>query len=200
MTSTCWSTSTQTLKVTRIGSHVSGESDGTARSRRWWLSHLSGDESSGHAAEPSASPGFALNLWLFAARHRDGGQVCRFSWCRPSFPVCVSSTKLVARIPGILGGAIHFLGEQAPLLASSRDITSMRLAFMEPNPQLQYVKEQVDYEIGLYTRRKHFNRQAAFAFTVVPATLAALATVSIGASEKLGNTWLPILAMVATGI
>src|SRR5262245_43114716 len=43
MTSTCWSTSTQTLKVTRIGSHVSVESDGTARSRRWWLSHLSGN-------------------------------------------------------------------------------------------------------------------------------------------------------------
>src|SRR5712672_1948207 len=54
MTSTCWNTPTQTLKVTRIGSHVSGESDGTARSRRWWLSHLRGDsldESSDHAAE-----------------------------------------------------------------------------------------------------------------------------------------------------
>src|SRR5262245_43051777 len=54
MTSTCWSTSTQTLKVTRIGSHVSGESDGMARSLRWSLSHLSGDsldESSDHAAE-----------------------------------------------------------------------------------------------------------------------------------------------------
>ncbi len=71
---------------------------------------------------------------------------------------------------------------------------------MDPNPQLQYVKAEVDREIGLYTQRKHFNRKAAFAFTVVPATLAALATVSIGASEKLGNQWLPILAMVATGI
>lgn len=70
---------------------------------------------------------------------------------------------------------------------------------MESNPQLQYVKEQINHEIGLYTQRKHFNRKAAFAFTVVPATLAALATVSIGASEKLGNKWLPILAMVATG-
>jgi hypothetical protein len=71
---------------------------------------------------------------------------------------------------------------------------------MNANPQLKYVKEQVDYEIGLYTQRKHFNRKAAFAFTVVPATLAALATVLIGASEKLGNQWLPVLAMVATGI
>jgi|SRR5271165_3306775 len=70
---------------------------------------------------------------------------------------------------------------------------------MNENPQLEYVKDQVKYEIDLYTARKHFNRQAAFLFTVVPATLAALATVFIGASEKLGNTWLPILAMIATG-
>lgn len=54
--------------------------------------------------------------------------------------------------------------------------------------------------IGLYTRRKHFNRKAAFAFTVVPATLAAVATIAIGASEKLGNKWLPIVAMIATGV
>jgi|ERR1043165_730658 hypothetical protein len=71
---------------------------------------------------------------------------------------------------------------------------------MNVNPQLEYVKQQVDYEIDLYTKRKHYNRKAAFAFTVVPATLAALATVSIGASEKLGNKWLPILAMISTGI
>jgi hypothetical protein len=71
---------------------------------------------------------------------------------------------------------------------------------MTHNPQLEYIKEQVGYEIGLYTQRKHFNRKAAFAFTVVPATLAAFATICIGASEKLGNRWLPILAMIATGI
>jgi|SRR5450756_888529 len=71
---------------------------------------------------------------------------------------------------------------------------------MSSNPQLDYVKKQIQDEIGQYTNRKHFNRKAAFAFTVVPASLAALATISIGASEKLGNTWLPILAMVATGI
>lgn len=71
---------------------------------------------------------------------------------------------------------------------------------MSGNPQLDYVKEQVKYEIGLYTQRKHLNRKAALMFTIVPAALAALATISIGASEKLGNRWLPILAMVATGI
>ena len=71
---------------------------------------------------------------------------------------------------------------------------------MSTTQQLQYVKQNVNREIELYTQRKHFNRRAAFAFTVFPATLAALATVSIGASEKLGNHWLPIVAMVATGI
>src|SRR6267142_1937910 len=71
---------------------------------------------------------------------------------------------------------------------------------MDANPQFEYVKEQVDYEIYIYTQRKRFNRKAAFVFAVVPATLSALATVSIGASEKLGNQWLPILAMIATGI
>jgi hypothetical protein len=71
---------------------------------------------------------------------------------------------------------------------------------MDDNRQLTYVKKQVDYEIALFTQRKHFNRKAAFAFTVVPASLAAFATVSIGASKTLGSESLPILAMIATGI
>jgi hypothetical protein len=66
--------------------------------------------------------------------------------------------------------------------------------------QLQYVKDEVDREIRLYTGRKHYNRRAAFAFTVVPATLAAFATVAIGAADRLEVEWLPLLAMVATGI
>ena len=71
---------------------------------------------------------------------------------------------------------------------------------MKDNPQLEYVKEQVSTEIGLYTGRRHFNRRAAFLFTIIPATLAALATVCIGTSEILDFTWLAILAMVATGV
>lgn len=71
---------------------------------------------------------------------------------------------------------------------------------MDTNPQLEYIKVQINQEIGNYTARKHFNRKAAFAFTIIPATLAAFATVAIGASEKFDNRWLPILAMVATGI
>jgi hypothetical protein len=71
---------------------------------------------------------------------------------------------------------------------------------MDTNPQLEYVKQQVDYEIDQYTQRKRFNRSRAVMFTVVPATLAALATVSIGTSQKVGKSWLPIVAMIATGI
>lgn len=71
---------------------------------------------------------------------------------------------------------------------------------MTSSSQLDYVKREIEREIDLYTRRKHYNRRAAFAFTVVPATLAAFATVAIGAADKLKIDWLPLLAMVATGI
>ncbi len=66
--------------------------------------------------------------------------------------------------------------------------------------QLEFVKQEIEREIDLYTKRKHYNRRAAFAFTVVPATLAAFATVAIGAADRLGIVWLPLLAMIATGI
>lgn len=71
---------------------------------------------------------------------------------------------------------------------------------MTTSPQLDYVKAETDREIALYTQRKRFNRRAAFAFTLVPASLAAFATVAIGASERLRNDWLPVVAMVATGV
>jgi len=71
---------------------------------------------------------------------------------------------------------------------------------MTTSPQLDYVKREIDREIDMYARRKHYNRRAAFAFTVVPASLAAFATVAIGAADKLKIDWLPLLAMVATGI
>ena len=70
---------------------------------------------------------------------------------------------------------------------------------MNDDQQLSYVNEQISREIDLYRSRKRFNRKAAFLFTVVPATLAAIATVFIGASETFDVKWLPILAMVATG-
>lgn len=71
---------------------------------------------------------------------------------------------------------------------------------MPAETQLDYVKQQVAEEIGLYSQRKRFNRRAAFGFTIVPATLAAFATIAIGASEHLKIDWLPLLAMTATGI
>jgi hypothetical protein len=71
---------------------------------------------------------------------------------------------------------------------------------MATSPQLDYVKREIDREIDLYTQRKHYNRRAALGFTVVPASLAAFATVAIGAADKLKVDWLPLLAMVATGV
>ena len=71
---------------------------------------------------------------------------------------------------------------------------------MSGDEQLEYVKRQVQYEIGLYTQRKQFNRRAAFFFTICPATLAAFATVCIGANQQVKALWLAISAMIATGV
>ena len=66
--------------------------------------------------------------------------------------------------------------------------------------QLEYSEQQLAEDIQFFTRRRDFNRKAAFRFTIVPAALTALATVAIGAEEKLQMPWLLILAMIATGI
>jgi hypothetical protein len=66
--------------------------------------------------------------------------------------------------------------------------------------QLDYVEQQIAEDISRFERRRDFNRNAAFRFTIVPAGLTAFATVAIGAEDKLGMPWLSILAMIATGI
>ena len=66
--------------------------------------------------------------------------------------------------------------------------------------QLEYIEQQIGKDISFFKQRRDFNRQAAFLFTIVPATLSAFATVAIGTAEKLQLQWLPILAMVATAI
>lgn len=66
--------------------------------------------------------------------------------------------------------------------------------------QLDYVEQQIAEDVGRFERRRDFNRNAAFRFTIVPAVLTAFATVAIGAEEKLKIPWLLILAMIATGI
>ena len=71
---------------------------------------------------------------------------------------------------------------------------------MPANTPLEYVKMQINHEISNNRARKRFNMRLAFLFTVIPATLAAFATVAIGASQKFDNDWLSIAAMIATGI
>jgi hypothetical protein len=66
--------------------------------------------------------------------------------------------------------------------------------------QLDYVEQQIADDIERFTRYKNVNRKAAFRFTILPAALAAFATVAIGAEEKLHMPWLLIVAMIATGI
>jgi hypothetical protein len=66
--------------------------------------------------------------------------------------------------------------------------------------QFTFIEQQISENIAFFTRRRDFNRKAAFRFTIVPAALAAFATVAIGTEEKLHLQWLPIVAMLATGI
>ena len=51
---------------------------------------------------------------------------------------------------------------------------------MTATTQLDYVKDIVLRQIAFFTQLSHFNRKAALAFTLVPAYLAAIATVEIG--------------------
>jgi hypothetical protein len=66
--------------------------------------------------------------------------------------------------------------------------------------QLDYIEQQIGEDLAFFTGRRNFNRKTAFLFTIIPAALSACATVAIGTNEKLDTPWLPILAMVATGI
>jgi hypothetical protein len=66
------------------------------------------------------------------------------------------------------------------------------------NTQIDYIADQRG--LRLLGRRRNFNRQMAFLFTIVPIALSALAVIAIGTAEKLHMQWLPILAMTATGI
>jgi hypothetical protein len=70
---------------------------------------------------------------------------------------------------------------------------------MSANTQLDFVEGQLKVHTDFYTNRRNFNRRAAFRLTVLPASLSAIATVLVGASEKLGTTWPSILAMIASG-
>lgn len=66
--------------------------------------------------------------------------------------------------------------------------------------QLYYVEQQIEKNVGFFTGRRNFNRQTAFLFTIIPAALSACATIAIGTNEKWDTAWLPIVAMVATGV
>jgi hypothetical protein len=83
---------------------VSGESDGTARSRRWWLSHLSGDsldESSDHAAEQNhwSERGQATSV---ANADALGRPVAQFCYAASSNCFCMSFIYHIPLLPAAI--------------------------------------------------------------------------------------------------
>lgn len=65
--------------------------------------------------------------------------------------------------------------------------------------QLTFVQSLINEEINAFTKRRNYNRNAAFRFGVVVSALSALTTILIGSSEIIGIQWLGILALIASG-
>jgi hypothetical protein len=66
--------------------------------------------------------------------------------------------------------------------------------------QLSFLVDQIDRMKRFFEARRNFNRSMAFFFTLTVSLLSAIATVSIGLSEKLGPKWLLAIAMIASGL
>jgi len=70
---------------------------------------------------------------------------------------------------------------------------------MEGNEQLPALEEKIGNEIDNYKKRNRDNRIYALVFTIAPAFMSAIATVSIGVSEKLSVKWFLVIALIASG-
>ncbi|HEX6185812.1 MAG TPA: SLATT domain-containing protein [Pyrinomonadaceae bacterium] len=68
-----------------------------------------------------------------------------------------------------------------------------------PGEGLGFVEEAIQQSINFFNSRRNYNRRMALLFTIMPTSLSAIATVLIGASEKLQLKWPLIVAMTATG-
>lgn len=71
---------------------------------------------------------------------------------------------------------------------------------MNDSRQLVYVERKIKEDISFFTRRRGFNRTMSFLLTIIPAFLSAVATVSIGVSEKLDLKWAVVVALIASAI
>jgi len=67
-------------------------------------------------------------------------------------------------------------------------------------PQLEYVRSQIKREIKFFRQKRNYNRAMSLLFVCAAAVLAALATVSLGASKMLNKAWLEVVALVSSGL
>jgi hypothetical protein len=70
---------------------------------------------------------------------------------------------------------------------------------MTENPQLTTLENKIQEQINAFKSRSRANRKIALGFTIVTTSMSALATVSIGVSEKLSVKWFLIVALIASG-
>ena len=66
--------------------------------------------------------------------------------------------------------------------------------------QLDFIEKRIKEDIGFFTDRRSYNRKMAFRFSLFPAILSTIATIAIGIEDKFNISWLPVVAIVASGI
>jgi hypothetical protein len=70
---------------------------------------------------------------------------------------------------------------------------------MSVGDQFTALENKITATHSAYNKRNDYNRRMAFVFTLAPATMSAIATVSIGVSEKLSIKWFLVIALIASG-
>lgn len=71
---------------------------------------------------------------------------------------------------------------------------------MSNETQLDFVEKKIGEWFRFFSNKRDYNRNKVFIFTIVPASLSALTTVSIGVSEKMDLGWLIVVALISSGI
>jgi hypothetical protein len=68
------------------------------------------------------------------------------------------------------------------------------------SPQLEFIEKRINEDIAFFTNRRNYNRAMAFRFSLLPAILSTIATIAIGIEDKFNLSWLPVIAIIASGI
>src|SRR5262249_47642521 len=69
---------------------------------------------------------------------------------------------------------------------------------MSDDSQLKALETEIAERLSFFKSRNEYNRRMATIFTLAPAIMSAIATVSIGVSEKLSVKWFFVVALIAS--